>query len=342
MTQQADLRHSFFSCDLRSPLISAVILILSGGATFAWGQEDNPTRESSPQATPREMTESNTAPSIVSDPQAGTPLSAALTRIAAKSMEKLRPDVRNGLIRVAVLTAQGSGEDRPSREALAIALSSRVAEQSNVFVADVEQTIEALRRFDRLSLPLTLERSISLGQHLGVRYVLMTDVIQSGDDQLKLSARLVSVKQRGFVYDETLSVSRSGYDRLRAQLVFDERKLSATWRSAVLPGWGQLYQGRKGDAIAYMGLTAALITGALWAQGQGSTAEERYQENIPDTVQYRFEANQHYARARLMWGALGVTWISATLSAYLQGEDRSRVQFNLDPSQGGVHLSGTF
>ena len=91
-----------------------------------------------------------------------------------------------------------------------------------------------------------------------------------------------------------------------------------------------------------MGLTAALITGALWAQGQGSTAEERYQENIPDTVQYRFEANQHYARARLMWGALGVTWISATLSAYLQGEDRSRVQFNLDPSQGGVHLSGTF
>lgn len=266
-----------------------------------------------------------------------------LTEVATRSVERLRPDVRNGLIRIAVPTARGTSQDRPSREAFTALLAQLVSEQPNVFISDVASTVQTLRQFDSLSVPLTVERSISLGQHLGVRYVLITELSAGETAQsLTLKTRLVSIKRRGVVFESAHQITQKSYTRLRALTVFDEEKLSATWRSALLPGWGQLYQGRTGSGVAYLGLTTALISGALWAQAQGQAAEERYQENISDTVQYRAEANQHYTRARLMWGALGVTWLSATLSAYLQGEDRSHIQLNLDPTRGGVSLSGDF
>ena len=270
-------------------------------------------------------------------------LQRAISRLAIRAVERLLPDVRNGLIRVTVPTTQGVIQDRPSREAFAAALAYQISQQPNVFVVDPTRTIHVLRNFEGLSLPLTEERSISLGQHLGARYVLLTELSAgSAVDTMTLQVRMISIKRRGEVYKDQIQIPRTEYQKLRDYTVFDERKIAATWRSAILPGWGQLYQGRVAGAVAYMSLTAGLIVGALWAQDQGQRAADRYQENIPNTVNYRSEANNHFTRARVMWGALGVTWLSATLSAYLQGEDRARVQLNFDPARGGLNISGAF
>ena len=80
-----------------------------------------------------------------------------------------------------------------------------------------------------------------------------------------------------------------------------------------------------------MSLTAGLLIGGFAATQAGDEAATQYQKNTVDKVYYRQLANNHYARAQMMWGALGVTWISSTLSAYLQGEDKPRLQLNFDP-----------
>ena len=118
--------------------------------------------------------------------------------------------------------------------------------------------------------------------------------------------------------------------------------MEATWRSAVLPGWGQLYQGNTSTAIAYMTLSASLLIGGVWATQQGAAAATEYQKNTSDKIYYRQTANNHYARAQLLWGALGATWLSATLSTYLQGQDKAHLKFNVNPAQGSLGFSGVF
>jgi hypothetical protein len=362
MTHQADPKRYISSLIqsltwLKLVLIFPLSVFISVSIPLAHAQPSSDQAEIPDAREPQQVSSQNTSGSVTSDqedqaisqdesmmtPKAQQTFDQVISRLAMRAVERLYPDVRNGLIRVTVPTTQGSIRDRPSREVLAAALAYQISQQPNVFVVDPTHTINVLRNFDGLALPLTEERSISLGQHLGARYILLTDLSAgSSVDTLTLKVRMISIKRRGEVYKDQVEISRTDYQSLRDYAVFDERKLGATWRSAILPGWGQLYQKRMGGAIAYMSLTVGLIVGAIWAQKQGQKAADRYQENIPNTVNYRFEANHHFARARVMWGALGVTWLSATLSAYLQGEDHARVQLNFDPARGGLNISGAF
>ena len=279
----------------------------------------------------------------LSEDQQPKTLTRALTLIAQRATERLRPDIRNGLIRIAVLTAQGDAIDLPAREALSGALAQIVSELPNVYVVAPMTTRQTLRRFSALNLPLTVERSISLGQHLGARYLLhLTTEAGPKPGQVKLITQVISVKLRGVVINDEHIVQLGDLTQFRDKLVFDESRLGATWRSLVFPGWGQLYQGRTGAAIAYMATSVGLIAGGIWSYTKGSSAAQRYQEDTRETVIYRQEANQHFDRARLIWGALGVTWLSSVASSFIMGEDRSHIQLNFDPTHGGLSFSGVF
>lgn len=276
-------------------------------------------------------------------------LARALTLIARDAARGLRPDVRNGLIRIAVPTFQGQGGDQSLREALSAALAQRLSELPNIFVTNTATTIDAMRRLERADLTLTAGRPISLGQHLGARYLVIARVEPSSTpDEVVLSAQVIGVKQRGIIAQRSqilengIAVSRSDLNAFRSASVFDESRLGAVWRSAVVPGWGQLYQGHHGQAIGYFALTLGLIAAGTWSHLRGVDAANIYQKNTENTVSYRWEANQHFDRARLIWGALGVTWATSVISAFFQGEDRAHVQLNFDPSRGGLSLSGAF
>ena len=261
-----------------------------------------------------------------------------------KTKSRLRPDIQNGLIRVAVLTTQGSGADEASRQAIAQKLALLMNEVPNVHILEPSREQKVLKRFSRNSsgLKLTVERSISLGQHLGVRYLLLSEITSESNDSLIIKAQLISVKGRGEIKSAEFKLSKQELNKFRSTYIFYEKKLEATWRSAVLPGWGQLYQGNTSGAIAYMTLSASLLVGGIWATQQGDAAATEYQKNTSDKIYYRQIANNHYARAQLLWGALGATWLSATLSTYLQGTDKAHLKFNVNPAQGSLGLSGVF
>jgi hypothetical protein len=276
---------------------------------------------------------------------ASNSLEETLNRFAQRATEQLRPDVRNGLIRVAVLTTQGQVVDEPTRQALAMTLAQKIRQQPNILILEPSRAKEVLSRFEGTGLVLSDNRSISLGQHLGVRYLVITEVVSgSTSDTFTLKTKTVSVKRRGPLKssEDEAVVSSKEMMSFKTRNVFYERKLEATWRSALLPGWGQLYQGDRGTAVAYMTLSAGLLIGGFWATQAGDDAAGRYQENTPNTIYYRQLANNHYARAQLLWGALGATWFASTLSAYLQGEDRPHIMLNLDPKQGRLGFSGVF
>ena len=261
-----------------------------------------------------------------------------------KTKSRLRPDIQNGLIRVAVLTTQGNGADEATRQAIAQHLALLMTDIPNVHILEPSREQVVLKRFSQNTggLKLTVERSISLGQHLGVRYLLLSEISSETKESLKLKIQLVSIKGRGEITNLTQDLAVKELNQFKTQHVFYEKKLGATWRSALLPGLGQWYQGEQAAAVAYMTLSAGLLMGGIWATQQGNAAANEYQKNTSDKIYYRQIANNHYARAQLLWGALGATWLSATLSAYLQGEDKAHLKFDINPAQGSLGLSGVF
>ena len=321
-------------------VFALVVMSLQWTSQIAWGQTAAP----QPQIQSSSETDRVANTADHSEGTARVPLKKALTRFALQATRDFKPDTRNGLIRVAVLTARGSSLDLATRQALATELALIISEQPNILILEPSTEREVMGRFDQLGLELSDNRSISLGQHLGVRYVmkLFVESAKGGDTLLKTET--VSVKRRGSIKssENEALVSSEEIKALQKRSIFYESKLEATWRSALIPGWGQLYQGKTGAAIAYMSLSAGLLIGGLSATLAGDDAAALYRENTSDKVYYRQLANSHYARARLLWGGLSITWLSATLSAYLQGEDRAHVKFDLDPQRGTFNLSGVF
>lgn len=313
-----------------------------GGVNIAQVQAQSPTTE---RESAEVMVSQPSAEDSIARDAKQLSLERVLTRFARRATEQLRPDVRNGLIRVMVATAQGKSLDQATRQALAASLAHKIAQQPNILILEPDHERAVMARFSETGLEFTENRSISIGQHTGVRYVLMLTVSNSESPTgIKLKTKTVSVKRRGSIKasESEAVVSMEEIKRFQKATVFYEKRLDATWRSALIPGWGQLYQGRTGAAVAYMSLTAGLLIGGFAATQAGDEAATQYQKNTVDKVYYRQLANNHYARAQMMWGALGVTWISSTLSAYLQGEDKPRLQLNFDPEQSSFKLSGVF
>ena len=227
----------------------------------------------------------------------------ALTRFAFRSVRALNPMYGMVLIRVAVMTARGDALDLPTRQAISTELALIFGEQTNILILEPTTERQVMERFDKLGLELSDNRSISLGQHLGVRYVVNLFVERADGGAILLKTKTISVKRRGSIdgAENEALISKGEILKLKQRAIFYESKHEATWRSALIPGWGQLYQGRHGAAIAYMSLTAGLLIGGFNAKQAGDEDAAIYQENTSDKVYYRQLANSLYAMARVMW-----------------------------------------
>lgn len=267
-------------------------------------------------------------------------LSSLFTDLAQRGTERLRPDVRNGLIRVATLTFKGSKLDLATREALSRMFAHHISEQPNILQVDPIKVHATMRIFAQQEIDLTLERAISIGRLLGARFLLLGEIEAEGEEHL-VKMSVVSIKRKGVIVEESGRLKKGTLKKYIDKSVFYESKIGALWRSALLPGWGQIYQQRP-EVGAFYALTAAsLLTGGLLAYQEGQDHSARYAEGLSSSVPYRLQANSAFSRANLFWGGLGIIWVTSAIDAYLSGKDHAHFRLNFNP-QGGLSLSGAF
>lgn len=110
----------------------------------------------------------------------------------------------------------------------------------------------------------------------------------------------------------------------------EKTKWGAVWRSAVFPGWGQIYKGEKKKGIKLAVIEGFLIGGAYLTWQMSEQAKDKYlsatnQENID---KYYNEANQyHFANNYLTIGAIAL-WGYSIISIYTTDEDNFRKSEN--------------
>ena len=117
-----------------------------------------------------------------------------------------------------------------------------------------------------------------------------------------------------------------------AQLARTSRR-GALLRSAVVPGWGQRYQGYRGRSFVMLGATAAAAVYAISAESSYQTAKDDYEgarlgadfEDLYD--EYTRTSDQ----ADVALGILGVAWLFNVLDTAFQGP-------NIERSSGGLFL----
>jgi hypothetical protein len=103
-------------------------------------------------------------------------------------------------------------------------------------------------------------------------------------------------------------------------------RVSAGWRSAVIPGWGQFHTEQNVKGVAFLAAEAVAIGAAFWADAESNKAEEKYEDaralylaadqyaEIESTHAAMLEAfddyeERHLLRRRLIYVA-GVIWIA--------------------------------
>jgi len=101
-------------------------------------------------------------------------------------------------------------------------------------------------------------------------------------------------------------------------LVMTDPRVAATWRSLLLPGWGQRFKGQNAKgrafAIAAIALAGATITSHIWRD----RAEKNYLTAGENEVEARYDTfNRYHLLRNNLALALGLVWSAAVLDAFI-------------------------
>ena len=138
----------------------------------------------------------------------------------------------------------------------------------------------------------------------------------------------------------------AGAAALRYVLVQDRRPAAAL-RSMLLPGWGQLYAGRRGRAAAFGGAFALTAGGAAAAHLRYDRLYARYEAaDDPDAVGAAYDRANRWLHARnnLLVGA-GVVWAAAYVEALVAGgasAPGAGRRLTWSPLPGGLNIHVSF
>ena len=190
---------------------------------------------------------------------------------------------------------------------------------------------------------ISVKGAAQAGKLLGAKHVLIGSITTIGAE-LQVTIRLV-VSETGVVLaGEMLRAPRKEFVSFHRDVVVTKSKIGAAIRSAIIPGWGQLYNNQKiGAYVGLLGSLASLGTAASYIY-LGSMAEAKYLENKRSTVPERQIANEHYSKARIALMSYAAIWTYAIFDSYISGQSDPVIDLKgwVDTNSAGLVFNGEF
>jgi tetratricopeptide (TPR) repeat protein len=101
-------------------------------------------------------------------------------------------------------------------------------------------------------------------------------------------------------------------------IVVADPRIAATWRSLLLPGWGQRFKGQKNKGRIFSITVAALAGATLTGHLLRSHAEKEYLRASENDVVAKYDTFNRYHQLRNNLAlSLGVVWSAAVLDAFI-------------------------
>jgi len=102
-------------------------------------------------------------------------------------------------------------------------------------------------------------------------------------------------------------------------------RLSAVWRSVLLPGWGQFYQGKTVRGVGFLIAQAGTIAGAYYTQARQLDFEDQaLQSSVPTTRKYYYDKADQYHQGNVILVSAAILTYGLNLAdvLFLSGNKR--------------------
>ncbi len=262
-------------------------------------------------------------------PVPDNPVMAAMHRLAIKLAPGMRAAPGLRLRRIAVVPFETTDESDKSKQLGLLSaelLSSRLVLQPGLVQVERQRMAEISDKVKRAEGgQVSPEGAAAMGKLLGANTIVLGSVGDAGAEFL-MTARAVDVETGRILIASDETVPRTGLIALREDMVEVKSKSGAALRSAVVPGWGQLYNGDTFRGVGYMTLYGACAATAVVSAELGREAKNDYQKDSPSSVGRRADGNAHYLRVNYALAGMGVVWAAAIVDAYLTGHDVERIK----------------
>ncbi len=149
---------------------------------------------------------------------------------------------------------------------------------------------------------------------------------------------------------QTLALYRPATDTLDTERCLIQNPTLALFKSALLPGWGQMGNQRYIKALFFAGLDAWMVGGAIHYGRQAAGFYRRYESEDASTSQGLMNRNELYAiyedhkndRNKMTWFAVIITFVAmfdAYVDAHLSGfpvlDESHRLGIKMEPTDAG-------
>ncbi|MCX7944362.1 MAG: FlgO family outer membrane protein [Deltaproteobacteria bacterium] len=280
-------------------------------------------------------------------------------RSVAKNISKELERLKAGaIVRVVVSSFSNNGELARKKEIGTLVMGELMINLSrfnNIELIEREKLAKVLDEMKLVQLGFADEKTAAqVGKLLQAQVVIVGEVAEAAD-KFVINSRVVDVETAKVLYQEGFNSPIEGMIALSSESLVLRSKLDAAYRSLILPGWGQFYNGEKikGGVITF--LEVGLFATAIAMHINGKNKEDEYrktdctekgQECIDRVQRLRSDGEDFYKmRNYFIYGGV-VLWALNVLDAYVSGKDfDSALKMSdnrFDISLSGLSLSLTF
>ncbi len=175
-------------------------------------------------------------------------------------------------------------------------------------------------------------QALQVGKTAGARALIVGRVSDAGEF-FTVSARALDAETGSVLAAEEAQLPKAELVAFSANAVVLRSRSGAAFRSLVVPGWGQSYNGDGVQGIVIGGLVGGLAVGTVATAGIGWYFQNRVYNLVGDdekltapektaaAVDARQQANRFYTAAAVLGGATIVAWGANVIEAWATGSD---------------------
>lgn len=195
-------------------------------------------------------------------------------------MEQLPGDKRYQRMAVAPLEAKGSAAQDSRLDRFAQAELIRALSDEGFLVVERERFDQALQQV-AVGAQLGEEDAPQVGLALDAQAIVVGSVAESGDT-FTVNVRVISVGDGNVIGAATASLRRENAVSLASRAIETRTAGDAFFRSAVVPGWGQLYNQQPVKGALFGAAVGGAAIGTVALGGGAVLAAILYQSATPD------------------------------------------------------------
>lgn len=226
--------------------------------------------------------------------------------------------------RIAVLQFTESGEIAKKNgmgNLVAAELTTRFRRDHQMVVVERSRLDQVLKEFEVGQMGLIDDKNApKLGKMVDAEAIVIGSVADAGE-AVNVYARVIDTVTGVTLVADSTSLRAANMITLANDAVVLRSKSGAVFRSALIPGWGQMYNRQDIKGYTILGIVGVLIGGSVTMQVLNMMAVNDYNKAGPG-ANFDALANkaENFAIARnVMLGTLGAVWIYNIVDAYVNG-----------------------